>query len=109
MKRRFKILQGRCEYSLETQVRLFPALCALQNFIIANDDGDIVFWDTDDEASIAEPELTGYNVDDFDGEIPDLHGNISAAEKERAEARRDRIAHAMWRSYQEELRCRDML
>ena len=54
MKCHFRILQGVCEYPVVVQGKLFAALCALHNFIIANDDADEEYW------SRVQPALTGY-------------------------------------------------
>ena len=103
----FQIIEVGCEYSIGVQVRLFLALCALHNFILANDAGDIQFWSVDsDPGSAAEPPLTGYEHGADSLEFPDLHGSITLEEREAADIRRDQIAEAMWLSYQEELQHR---
>lgn len=107
MKRQFPILQGVCEYPVSTQVKLFAALCALHNFIIANDHSDIEYWSpeqSDESNDVAELPLTGYDQVAGDSDVPDLHSAISTRESDAADRRCDEIAQAMWTSYQQELR-----
>lgn len=106
-KERFQIIEVGCEYSISIQVRLFLALCALHNFILASDAGDIQIWSVDSDPGLAtEPPLTGYERWADSLEFPDLHGSITLEEQEAADIRRDQIAEAMWLSYQEELQHR---
>ena len=97
MKCHFRILQGVCEYPVVVQGKLFAALCALHNFIIANDDADEEYW------SRVQPALTGYECGWYDMDVPDLHGAVSTRESNEADQRWDQIAQAMWASYQDEL------
>ena len=103
MKHRFRILQGVCEYPVAVQVKLFAALCALRNFIIANDGADEEYWSHAQPGNIAQPPLTGYECGGYDVDVPDLHGAVSTQESNEVDQRRDQIAQAMWASYQDEL------
>ena len=95
------------EYCLRTQAKIPAALAVLHNFVRV--------YDPDDEA-----EEDGDNCDDEDDdadislpEIPlvaeNLGYHISQAEKDRASAKRDEIAKAMWADYRETLRVRGMV
>lgn len=79
------------EYSLETQTKIIPALCALHNFICVYNPEKI---ENLDGLSIRAPRR---NAEDFN------YQGISAQEKERANTKRDVIAKEMWRQYQEHL------
>jgi hypothetical protein len=86
-----------CDYPIAVQAQLLPALAALHNFIQVNNSQDLFNCDDDDTLEAAqEPDQTGYAYDD---EPIDLHGPVSPEERCRAEARRDKIAAAMWESY----------
>lgn len=92
VKKRWTILMRPPEYSMTIQVRIFPALAAIHNFIRIHDTEDI---------------------HDFDDEICDPHPSartgqlatslVSPAERERAADRRDEIAQQMWDDYLEYL------
>lgn len=89
-----------CEYSPLKQAKIFLAFCAIYNFSRIHDGAnDEVPFDSEDLD--LEP---GNNQNDIYGQ---LAGQVDNAEKTRAEARRDRIAQAMWESYQEELQRRE--
>lgn len=78
---------------MEIQARLPAALCALHNFIHRHDPDD--FFDLD-------PLELELGADEGDaGVLGD--GPADAAERRRADDRRDHIAQAMWEDYQQEL------
>lgn len=97
IKRRFKILAVGSEYSIDDQIRILPALCALHNFAKIHDNDD----DEDELHAVVDP-----SPGDRNGCL--ARSAISPAEKKRAQTRRDEIAQAMWESYQNELRIRGM-
>jgi hypothetical protein len=79
------------EYSLETQTKIIPALCALHNFIrIYNPE------ETENLEGLS-ARAPRRNAEDFS------YQGISAQEKERANTKRDIIAKEMWKQYQEYL------
>jgi hypothetical protein len=91
MKRQWRVLQLPPEYSMFVQARIPAALCALHNFIHRHDpdmfdalyDGQLLEHDGIDDVAL--------------GELGD--GPADAAERDRANARRDAIASAMWQDY----------
>jgi hypothetical protein len=87
-------------FSVRTQARIIMACGIIHNFIRLHDPEDADLLDLDIE------------MDDngLDGAVdPDeLSAGISPAETDRADARRDDIAKAMWASYQAELQRRAM-
>jgi hypothetical protein len=90
IKKHFMILTRPSEYNMGIQARIPPALCAVHNFIQFHDEDEIHDFLHD---------LHDQNPGDFHGELaagPAVHG-----EKECAEIRRDNIAQAMWRNYQD--------
>ncbi|KAF8153669.1 hypothetical protein BJ912DRAFT_868623, partial [Pholiota molesta] len=105
-KRRFKLMAAAAEYDLRTQAKVPGAIAALHNFIRIHDPDDLAREDSDDSDSESEgiPNQP---------EIPitpeTLGGHISQAEKNRANAKRDQIARAMWEDYVEELQRRSMV
>ena len=50
IKQRFPILKLGCEYSLNTQIKMFPSLALLSNYIRAMEDHaeDVEYWDEDE-------------------------------------------------------------
>jgi hypothetical protein len=91
VKRRFRLMVAAPEYSLETQTKIIPALCALHNFIrVYNPDEDMGV----EELSARAPRRS---QEDFS------HQGVSAQEKARANTKRDVIAKEMWAQYQEHL------
>lgn len=86
VKRRFKLLKLAPEYDIDTQAQFVPALCALHNFIRLHDPKDI-------------PKNVQSDFPQAPG-TEDFGHSITHAEKRRANDRRDRIAQAMWDSYQ---------
>jgi hypothetical protein len=91
MKRQWRVLQLLPEYSMFVQARIPAALCALHNFIHRHDpdmfdalyDGQLLEHDGIDDVAL--------------GELGD--GPADAVERDRANARRDAIASAMWQDY----------
>jgi hypothetical protein len=95
LKRRFHILIHPPEYDLDIQARIPPALAAVHNFIRRHDPDEIEeFADSED----LEP-------GEYLGEL--ALGPPRAAERERANTRRDRIAQDMWVQYQTTLQERN--
>ncbi|KAG2340043.1 hypothetical protein BDR05DRAFT_890552, partial [Suillus weaverae] len=88
MKHQWCILQIPLEYSMEVQVVIPMALCALHNFI-HEEDPEVFYEDYD--AKI--PEIGN----DTRGKLSDGPPNV--AEKRRADARHDQIAAEMWADY----------
>jgi len=76
---------------MEIQARIPPALCAVHNFIHHNDPSD--FDDTSDPNDIPGSHATGGGIGDL------AIRAINAAERERAQSNRDKIATEMWNSY----------
>ena len=72
------------------QARIPPALCAVHNFIRIHDENEIHDFD-----NVMEDPIPGA----FHGEL--ARGPAGAAERQRADAKRDEIAQAMWDSYQQ--------
>ena len=97
IKRRFRILLLAPEYSLDVQVRIPTALCAVHNFIRLHDPDEGL--------------LPGLDVPVFQ---EDQAGGSFAAEPNDLEdggggsTRRDEIAQAMWEDYQRVLAERDI-
>jgi hypothetical protein len=87
LKRRFRILVIPPELDMRWQARLPAALAAIHNFIRNYDPNDI-----NDIADPVDPE-PGTRVEELAQGIP------SAAERDRANQRRDRIAQEMWTQY----------
>lgn len=87
-------------YSLDMQVRLVPALCAVLNFIRIHDPHDAM--------ECLQGDQLGTDIHDAAGgevamQIQEVRtGSVSKAESHRADARRDQIAHRMWVDYEAE-------
>ncbi|KAF8871546.1 hypothetical protein BD779DRAFT_1453842, partial [Infundibulicybe gibba] len=109
IKRRFRLLTAAAEYDLRTQAKIPCALAALHNYIRIHDPDDATGGDSDAEESnnLDIPNIAHYEADVDVSD--DLGAHISTAEKERAAARRDNIAMAMWDDYQRELEARGEL
>src|SRR5271156_1230781 len=91
LKRRFRILVYPAEISMDYQARIPAALAAIHNFICIHDPEEIEgFVEADDVER-------GF----FAGELAE--GQTRAAEKRRANTRRDGIAAQMWEQYHAEL------
>ncbi|EJD45179.1 transposase [Auricularia subglabra TFB-10046 SS5] len=91
MKKRYAVLREGSAWPVETEAALFPALCAIHNFICIHNLQDMG-EDDDDEIETRLPDAPG-------AAAGELGGSVSAAEKRRANARRDDIAMAMWNDY----------
>jgi hypothetical protein len=77
---------------MEIQARIPPALCALHNFIRRHDPSDIE--DYIDATDLPGGHANGPGIGDL------AERAITVTERERAHLERDRIAQAMWDSYQ---------
>jgi hypothetical protein len=89
LKRRFKVLVYPPEYDMDIQAQLPPALAAIHNFIRQYDPGEI---------SDIVKEVTDVQPGGRHGEL--AVGPPERAARDRASARRDAIAQAMWEQYQ---------
>lgn len=103
VKRQWRVLQQPVEYSMDVQARVPAALCALHNFIHRRNPGiyDEELQDQQWARRVEGEEDVAY------GELAD--GPADAAERQRADARRDAIAHAMWEDYVVECTQRGLL
>lgn len=81
IKRRYKILASGSEYSLETQIKLFPACATLHNFIVS-----------------IEGEGT-WNINTRDDETDEEEYLSSKDDSSIAVAQRDVMAEQMWSDY----------
>jgi hypothetical protein len=89
LKRRFVILVHPPEYSMSTQARIPPALCAIHNFIRIHDPMEINEFADEDVVDLDPGEPRG-----------DLaEGPADRAERQQATEDRDDIAAAMWEDY----------
>ena len=104
IKHRFQLMTAAAEYNLKTQAKIPCALAALHNYIRLHDPDDTTSDDLDDLDSDTIPNVSSGGV-----AADDLGAHISAAEKERASARRDSIVMAMWEDYKRELELRQEL
>jgi hypothetical protein len=104
MKRRWALFNRAPEYPMEIQAMLVAAVAALHNFLRVHDGGD----DAMDLGSAAQdaPQREGSGrFEEFILAEPreispeELGFSISAEERRRASARRDRIAKEMWEDY----------
>jgi len=91
VKWQFCLMVAAPEYSLETQTKIVPALCALHNFICV--------YNPEDNMGLEELSawVPRQSPEDYS------HQGVSAQEKARANTKRDVIAKEMWRQYQEYL------
>ncbi|CAD6890815.1 unnamed protein product [Tilletia caries] len=86
---RFKILISGCDYDLQLQANVFPALAVIHNFISLNDPDDLIH--PDDMAEwIGEPSL-----ETAGGELSNTAGT-TRAEKERGEDMREKVAQTFF-------------
>jgi hypothetical protein len=92
LKRHFRILVHPPHYDMDVQARIPPALCAIHNFIRIHDPDELAEYAED-----SVDEQPGTRISD-QGEL--AHGPPNNQSRERASARRDQIAKAMWDSYQ---------
>jgi hypothetical protein len=90
MKRQWRILICAPEYSMDIQSRIPAALCAIHNFM-RRTNSDIFDLALEYGHDLAEDDGVGSGVQ--------LEGPADAAERRRADARRDGIAQAMWTDY----------
>lgn len=89
LKKRFVILVHPPEYSMSTQARIPPALCAVHNFIRSFDPKEIEEFTTED--------LIDADAGESRGDLAE--GPAGRAERQKATEDRDSIADAMWRDY----------
>lgn len=80
---------------MSVQARIPAGLAAVHNFIIEHDETGINNYLDEINSGVQSPDISM-------GELG--QGPIPQVEKERAEVFRDKIALAMWNSYQEYLR-----
>jgi hypothetical protein len=99
IKKRFQILKFGCEYSIKTQIKLFPALAVLGNYIRSCEANEFEDEDIEDEN---EGDSTGQGS----GDVTEIQGLLFQPDNKAAAAMRDRIAHQMWRDYQDYLATR---
>lgn len=91
LKSQFCILEVGCEYPMEFQARVVPALCAIHNFIRIHDPAEISDF-------AVEVEAVNVNVvQDYTGVLRE--GPANRQEQRRANKRWDDIAQAMWDHY----------
>ncbi|KAE8216878.1 hypothetical protein CF319_g8892 [Tilletia indica] len=89
---RFKILVTGCDYDLQLQASVFPALAVVHNFIRLNDPDDNIH--PDDLAQwIGDPAS-----DSAEGELS-LTASTTRAEKKRGEDVREKVATRLWNAY----------
>ena len=106
VKRRFPLMASSSEYNIHTQAKIPCALAALHNYIHIHDPED----DGDSEAEDYQDEHMSGADNNMEEDEPDpksLGTHISNAEKQRASARRDQIAHDIWADYLCETRERE--
>lgn len=105
IKRQWRILLLAPEYKMEVQARIPAALCAIHNFIQRLDPE--TFFTPEFQALRLE-----HIQEDDDGDTSGYgnlaDGPVDAAERHRADGRRDQIAEAMWEDYRRELRERGL-
>lgn len=102
LKSKFRILRDVPSFDVPIAASIVISLCAFTNFIKTYDPDDEDYGDDAEEAG-SDPTAGSTEVDPAE-----LTLGISPAETQRAEARRDNIAQAMWDSYQAELRRRGL-
>ena len=101
-------MSAAAEYSLSTQAKIPGAIAALHNFIHVHDPDDLAHDDGDNSDDSETEDFEYFNTGDNPITPESLGGHISQAEKDRASAKRDEIAMAMWNDY-EELQARNMV
>ena len=94
------------EYSLQTQSKIPGAIASLHNFVHVHDPDDLANEDGDNDDSNDEGLPDSHQIPIT---LENLGGHISQAEKDRASAKRDEIAQAMWADYLQELQSRNMV
>jgi len=100
LKRRFQILHLPPEYDMRTQALIPAALAALHNFIREYDPEEIRSFDLGDNNPNDDYQLRDLQMGPQPGSVGELGGNVTPAERVRANARRDVIASNMWEQYQ---------
>ena len=95
MKKRWAILTHAPQYPMSAQSMIPPGLAAVHNFILE--------YDADDLENYLDPVDINEDTPDIQDNISGTHGDgaIQQEEKERASKLRDKIASAMWESYQQ--------
>ena len=106
IKRRFRILDRPLEYDMRTQALIPAALAALHNFIREYDPQEIRRFDDegDDDDDDDDYQLLALRMGPQPGSVGELGGQVTPAERARANEMRDNIASAMWEQYQRYLR-----
>jgi hypothetical protein len=92
LKHHFGLFQGAPEYSAQMQAKFVPALAALHNFILIHEP----IAETTDQVEEGD---NSRPVQDIQIQLEELGSNITRAERQRANSRRDGIAKAMWEDY----------
>jgi DDE superfamily endonuclease len=89
IKRRFQILKYGCEHPISTQIKLFPALACLSNYIdrLEKDDDHILDQYVDEEPNNPEENASANRIE------------ASSAATKEAEKWRDTIAKQLWQDY----------
>ena len=95
IKKRFRMMRETNEFPMAHQGQIISAVCVLHNFIRIYDPEDLL------EEMDEEELLGGGGATDVNRQY--RVGDINAAESEEASQRRDEIAQAMWRQYQQYL------
>lgn len=107
LKRRFKLSTTAPEYPLNIQAMFIVAMALLHNFIRVHDPNDDASHLDDTWIrncfGLQSVSSDGSDQDEEDIEEGELSSEITPKERERATRRRDIIAKAMWRQYQEVL------
>lgn len=106
LKRTFSIVADVSEYDLATQVCFTLAYGGLFNYNRILDHDEENLKNIDDYLDIPGGITCGLGST---GDRGQLGGDISIAERARAEARRDQIALVMWADYQAELQHREVV
>lgn len=97
LRRRFRILNCRPEYSLDTQAQLVIVACALHNFIRhrANGEDDEFYKEVD---STREDNVSNQSLN-IDGENENIGEEEHAGDMKEMVAERDKRAREMWKDY----------
>ncbi|KAK0543884.1 hypothetical protein OC844_007536, partial [Tilletia horrida] len=93
LQERFKILVTGCDYDLQTQANVFPALAVIHNFIRIHDPHDDGAH-PDDKPTLDLAPRTAADEGDLCAAV-----STSSAEKKRGEKERDKVAQSLWKSY----------
>ena len=97
LKKRFPILDTKLKYPYPIQVKLVVALCVLSNFIeiVDGDHSDIYNQEWAEEEARHGEMVEGKDM------INERNGLVSNVDKKIAKEKRDNIAKAMWRDYEQ--------